>query len=140
MKPYGRGINYNNKQKVFNYRLSRARRVIECAFGTLTKRWRIYESPLDWKLESTEVIILATICMHNYLITDELNEEELRRRYTQNDDRDFNNDEDDQDEHFEGDINDVNLNNALQMRNILADYFISPNGQIPWQWEKAFVI
>ena len=72
MRPFSRGINYGNREKVFNYRLSRARRIIECAFGTLTKKWRVLESPLAWKVENSETIVMALICMHNFIITNEL--------------------------------------------------------------------
>ena len=40
MKPFAHAI-LSEEQKYFNYRLSRARMVTECAFGTLKGRWRI---------------------------------------------------------------------------------------------------
>ena len=37
MKPYG-GAQLSREQHIFNYRLSRARLVVECAFGILASR------------------------------------------------------------------------------------------------------
>jgi len=45
LKPYNqKELNY--ERKVFNYRLSRGRNVIENAFGILSSRFRIFHTPI----------------------------------------------------------------------------------------------
>ena len=47
MRPYpGRGC--TDEQRVFNYRLSRARRCVESAFGVLATRWRVFYTK-NWR-------------------------------------------------------------------------------------------
>ena len=66
MRPYpGQGIPENHT--IFNYRLSRARRVIENAFGILVARWRIFLRSIQSSVETTHLIVKATICLHNFL-------------------------------------------------------------------------
>ncbi|KAJ8911943.1 hypothetical protein NQ315_016287 [Exocentrus adspersus] len=48
--------------------LSRARRVSENTFGIWVARWRIFRRPINTCLETTEHMIKATICLHNYLM------------------------------------------------------------------------
>ena len=70
MRPYGRGGNreLTEEMRVFNYRLSRARRTIENAFGILVQRWRILRSPIQASPETVEAIVPALICLHNMLM------------------------------------------------------------------------
>lgn len=66
MKPYP-GDNLTLKQKIFNYRLSRARRIVENAFGILVARFRIFERPLPVKPETIDQVVKACCALQNWL-------------------------------------------------------------------------
>ena len=55
------------KRKVYNYRLSRARRVVENAFGILVTKWRIFRQPIIAKTSTVDDIVRASCVLHNYL-------------------------------------------------------------------------
>lgn len=66
MKPYGQR-DLSREQRVMNYRLSRARRVSENAFGILTNRFQILASKMN-HLPSTARLIVKTCCiLHNLM-------------------------------------------------------------------------
>lgn len=67
MRPFP-GNSLNEKKSVFNYRLSRARRTIENAFGILVARWRVLKSSLICFPENAEKIVLATVALHNFIM------------------------------------------------------------------------
>ncbi|KAJ8872890.1 hypothetical protein PR048_026506 [Dryococelus australis] len=48
------------EQSIFNFRLSRARRTAENAFGILVSRFRIFERALDVRVDTTDRIVKAT--------------------------------------------------------------------------------
>lgn len=55
-------------QRIYNYRHSRARRVVENTFGIMVARWRVFDGPLNTSLETTEKIIKACVVLHNFLM------------------------------------------------------------------------
>lgn len=69
LRPFSRNQNLDQRKKIFNYRLSRARRVIESAFGILVARWRIYRKPIIASLPLGINIVKATCSLHNLIIS-----------------------------------------------------------------------
>ena len=69
MRPYP-GHNLPVSHMIFNYRLSRSRRIVENAFGILSSRWRIYLTRIAVRPEVTAKIIKATCVLHNMLLSD----------------------------------------------------------------------
>ena len=66
LKPYSRrGIDLN--QRVFNYRLSRGRRVVENAFGILTSRFPIFRRPMQQEPSVVVRVVMACLVLHNLL-------------------------------------------------------------------------
>ena len=53
--------------KVFNYRLSRARCIVQNAFGILAQRWRVFHRKLNILPENADKIVKASIVLHNFL-------------------------------------------------------------------------
>ena len=66
MKPFPHR-QQNNEQRVFSYRLSRARRVVENAFGIMANRFGILRTTINLEPKKVEKIIFAIITLHNLL-------------------------------------------------------------------------
>lgn len=69
LRPYP-GRNITEEQKIYNYRLSRARRVVESAFGIMVARFRICQGPITTSVETADKIIKAIVVLHNFLLSE----------------------------------------------------------------------
>ena len=65
MKPYIENEHTPADQKLYNYRQSRARMVVENAFGRLKGRWRCLLKWMDFKLENIPTIVATCVVLHN---------------------------------------------------------------------------
>jgi hypothetical protein len=67
MKPYSGRNAVSKERRIYNYRTSRARRIVENAFGILSNRFRIFLSPINLRPETVQLIVLASCALHNFL-------------------------------------------------------------------------
>jgi hypothetical protein len=66
MKPYpGRNLAYD--EKIYNYRLSRARRISENGFGILISRFQVFEKPIACNVTTVDKIVCTACALHNWL-------------------------------------------------------------------------
>lgn len=65
MKPYSDHGQLTVEQQHFNYRLSRARMTVECAFGRLKGRWRCLLKQSELQLKTMPVVVTACCILHN---------------------------------------------------------------------------
>ena len=139
MRPYPRGRNgarLSREQKIYNYRLSRARRIVENAFGILVQRWRVFHRRIQLLPENVDKVVKACCVLHNYLREKKA---ELHAIYNElNPDNDPYLQED-------GALIDVrNLHgyhaaaDARGVREIYKGYFSSPEGAVPWQGRAIY--
>lgn len=127
LRPYSRrNLNGDEQKKVFNYRLSRARRVVENSFGILAARWRIFLRYMEVQPKTAQNIVLAAICLHNMLCdkTDIKPENDYSNR---------------PDSCFTS-VPPLRQNcteEAIYVRDKFKEYFISEEGAVSWQLQTV---
>ena len=148
MKPYPREV-LGIRERVFNYRLSRARQIIENCFGIATAQFCIFRWPIHARVEIVVNVTKAVVVLHNYLMAGRSFMEgskycpigfgdsddptgtkmgewrELARR-----------------DQGMTPFTRVGSNNysrsAKHAREDFGDYFMSISGQVPWQWYSTY--
>lgn len=130
MRPYPRrNVTGNYEHKVFNYRLSRARQCVECTFGILASRFRVFRHAFEIKVDSVIGVTKAACVVHNYLrkdkescstLDDTLDEMPLNQLLSLHRN------------------NNRSGSNAFEIRNNFTTYF-NNEGQVPWQQQSVLM-
>lgn len=68
MKPYPGNHDVGTTRRIFNYRLSRARRIVENVFGILGVVFRIFRTPITILPFNAELVVMACVYLHNFLM------------------------------------------------------------------------
>lgn len=66
MCPYG-GKNLTVSSRLYNYRHCRARRCVECAFGILSNKWRIFHKVMACDVKLAVNIVKVCCALHNFV-------------------------------------------------------------------------
>ncbi|XP_073413830.1 uncharacterized protein [Dendrobates tinctorius] len=124
LRPYPRRA-LDDRRRVFNYRLSRARRYVECTFGIMCSQWRIFHTAIQLDTQTADTVIKACCVLHNYA-----------REYATDVDE-------------ESQLSDLNAvsnlgqgrvsNSGVLVQETFTDYFMSPEGAVHWQYSCAGV-
>lgn len=128
MKPFSRAGLLTNERKIYNYRHSRARRIVECAFGMMVRKFRVLEQTMLVHPEVTKKVVLACCVLHNYIRKREgklaeVFEEVLHLTET-----------DEQVEPSRARASKA----AYKTRDKFVKYFMDPVGAVTWQEKMAF--
>ena len=53
-------------RRIYNYRLTRGRKMLECAFVIVCNKWRIFHSAIDVCPDFCDVIVKTCCILHNF--------------------------------------------------------------------------
>ena len=66
LRPFG-GSNLSIKKRGYSYRLCKARRCVDCAFGILSNKWRIFQRSLNVSPDFAVDIVKACVVLYNFV-------------------------------------------------------------------------
>jgi len=116
----------NNMKRIYNYRQSRARRIVECAFGILTKRFNVFENKMLVHLDKAAVITQAACVLHNIIMDKEINLTDIHSEIETTTLQVYQEDSDQP-------TNRRPSREAIEIREKFMSYFNSEIGSVPWQ-------
>lgn len=136
MKPFGTRV-LTQDERIYNYRVSRARRVVENSFGILVNRFQVMLNTMNHLPETVRLITKTCVLLHNL----------MRTRYPvmQNrlvlDNQARNQGMEDGEWRLDRNLDDTydvtapnrDTKLAKQQRNLLKHWVNSPAGAVPWQ-------
>ncbi|XP_046685699.1 putative nuclease HARBI1 [Homalodisca vitripennis] len=135
MKPFSYRV-ANKPRKVYNYRLSRARRMVESVFGILAERFQVLQKPITFiDLKKVNSVVVACCYLHNYL------RRTIPQRYSPKDWLDLDDDEvgvskpgPRTSDHMALQVRQTDrpMASAKEVRNKFVHYF-SNKGKVEWQ-------
>lgn len=67
LKPYPGTYDKGAKERIFNYRLSRSRRVVENVFGIMSSVFRVLRKPILLSPEKVTNVVTTCVLLHNFL-------------------------------------------------------------------------
>ncbi|XP_049799935.1 uncharacterized protein LOC126235247 [Schistocerca nitens] len=122
MRPYS-GTHSTLEKRIFNYRLCRARRHVECAFGILSNTWRVFHRPINEYPDFAVDIIKMYVVLHNFVCDQDecLPEDTITITGLEN---------------LTGEPTVQDELQANNVQNILIKYLVSTIGTVPWQMGK----
>ena len=133
MKPYPMR-SLTPTQRIFNYRLSRARRVVENAFGITANRWRCMLTTMQQEPTTVVTIVKGCLTLHNIirrrnpLQPGEVDQEDADGNIVAGAWRDGAQLTDNRNL-----VGNQTTRVAKVQRNNLCDYYNNPVGSVPWQ-------
>lgn len=131
MRPFP-GKDLDEARRIYNYRLSRARRVVENSFGILASKWEVYQRRIKLQPQNVDKVIKATCVLHNYIIktTDPSNQHQAPECLAESS--------------SSGAVQNLQQcgnhpsKEAFLIREAYKDYFMSTTGAVPWQQNACF--
>lgn len=135
MRPFPENQSIGNPSKEeFNYRLSRARRVSENAFGISMHLFPIFSRPFDIRCEETRNNLIISSCLLHNLIRDE--SEEYFMSHGTDTNMTNSSQEQSQNDTINSDTNEnfdtEQLSSAIEARNTFVQYFTT-TGTLAWR-------